>query len=83
MAESGIKGYSEAGADLWFGVVAPAGLPKAITETLNQKLVEALRSPDIRQPRSSPPSTSAVWRLSRTPSSTVGPKCGHESGYGS
>jgi tripartite-type tricarboxylate transporter receptor subunit TctC len=49
MAESGIKGYSEAGADLWFGVVAPAGLPKAITETLNQKLVEALRSPDIRQ----------------------------------
>jgi tripartite-type tricarboxylate transporter receptor subunit TctC len=49
MAESGIKGYSEAGADLWFGIVAPAGLPKAITETLNQKLIEALRSPDIRQ----------------------------------
>jgi tripartite-type tricarboxylate transporter receptor subunit TctC len=49
MAESGITGYSEAGADLWFGVVAPAGLPKAVTETLNQRLIEALRSPDIRQ----------------------------------
>ena len=49
MAESGIQGYSEAGADLWFGVVAPARLPPAITRTLNQKLVEALRSPEIRQ----------------------------------
>jgi tripartite-type tricarboxylate transporter receptor subunit TctC len=49
MAESGIKSYSEAGADLWFGIVAPAGLPKGITEILNQKLIESLRSPDIRQ----------------------------------
>jgi tripartite-type tricarboxylate transporter receptor subunit TctC len=49
MAESGIKGYSEAGADLWFGIVAPAGLPKPVTEKLNEKLIEALRSADIRQ----------------------------------
>ena len=49
MAESGIKGYSEAGADLWFGIVAPAAMPKAITETLNGKLIQALRSPEIRQ----------------------------------
>jgi tripartite-type tricarboxylate transporter receptor subunit TctC len=49
MDEAGIKGYSDAGADLWFGIVAPAGLPKPITEKLNQALVQALRSPDIRQ----------------------------------
>jgi tripartite-type tricarboxylate transporter receptor subunit TctC len=49
MAESGIQGYSDAGADLWFGVVAPARLPSSITRTLNEKLVEALRSPEIRQ----------------------------------
>ena len=49
MAESGIKGYSDAGADLWFGVVAPAGLPPSITGKLNEKLIEALRSPEIRQ----------------------------------
>jgi tripartite-type tricarboxylate transporter receptor subunit TctC len=49
MAESGVRGYSEAGADLWFGIVAPARLPKPITEKLNQALIEALRSPEIRQ----------------------------------
>jgi tripartite-type tricarboxylate transporter receptor subunit TctC len=49
MAESGVKGYSDAGADLWFGIIAPAGLPKAVTAKLNQSLVEALRAPDIRQ----------------------------------
>jgi tripartite-type tricarboxylate transporter receptor subunit TctC len=49
MAESGVKGYSDAGADLWFGIIAPAGLPKPVTARLNGALVEALRSPDIRQ----------------------------------
>jgi tripartite-type tricarboxylate transporter receptor subunit TctC len=49
MAESGIQGYSEAGADLWFGVVAPAGLARPIREKLNETLIEALRSQDIRQ----------------------------------
>jgi tripartite-type tricarboxylate transporter receptor subunit TctC len=49
MAESGIKGYSDAGADLWFGIVAPAGLDRSLARTLNQKLIEALRSPDIRE----------------------------------
>ncbi|MBV8030273.1 MAG: tripartite tricarboxylate transporter substrate binding protein [Betaproteobacteria bacterium] len=49
MAESGVKGYSEAGSDLWFGIVAPAGLPKEVTSKLNQALVTALRSPEIRQ----------------------------------
>ena len=49
MAESGIKGYSDAGADLWFGIVAPAGLPRSITQMLNAKLIEALRAPEMRQ----------------------------------
>ncbi len=49
MDEAGIKGYSDAGADLWFGIVAPAGLSKMITTKLNRTLIEALRSPDIRQ----------------------------------
>ncbi len=49
MEESGIKGYSDAGADLWFGIIAPAGLPRPVTARLNGALVQALRSPDIRQ----------------------------------
>ncbi len=49
MEESGIKGYNEAGSDLWFGIVGPAGIPKPIVRILNEKLIEALRSPDMRQ----------------------------------
>ena len=49
MAEAGIKGYSEAGSDLWFDIVAPAGLPAAITARLNQALIEAIRAPEMRQ----------------------------------
>ena len=48
MAESGISGYSEAGSDLWFGIVGPAGIPKPVVERLNAALVEAHRSPDVR-----------------------------------
>jgi tripartite-type tricarboxylate transporter receptor subunit TctC len=49
MDESGIKGFSEAGSDLWFGIVAPAGLPKATLKKLNESLISAIRSPEIRQ----------------------------------
>jgi tripartite-type tricarboxylate transporter receptor subunit TctC len=49
MAESGVKGYSEAGSDLWFGIVGPAGIPKPIVRKLNEKLIEALRSPEMRE----------------------------------
>ena len=49
MDESGVHGYAEAGSDLWFGVVGPAGIPKPIVQKLNEKLIEALRSPDMRQ----------------------------------
>jgi tripartite-type tricarboxylate transporter receptor subunit TctC len=49
MAESGVKGYSEAGSDLWFGIVGPAGIPRPIVRKLNEKLIEALRSPEMRE----------------------------------
>jgi len=49
MDESGVPGYNEAGSDLWFGIVGPAGIPKPIVQKLNQTLIEALRSPDMRQ----------------------------------
>jgi tripartite-type tricarboxylate transporter receptor subunit TctC len=49
MDESGVPGYNEAGSDLWFGIVGPAGIPKPIVQKLNAKLIEALRSPDMRE----------------------------------
>jgi len=49
MDESGVPGYNEAGSDLWFGVVGPAGIPKPIVQKLNAKLIEALRAPDMRE----------------------------------
>lgn len=49
MRESGIPGYSEAGSDLWFGVFAPAGTPKAIVDRLNRELVKALDAPEVRE----------------------------------
>ena len=49
MDEAGVAGYNEAGSDLWFGIVGPAGIPKPIVLLLNAKLIEALRAPDMRQ----------------------------------
>ncbi|MET0507816.1 MAG: tripartite tricarboxylate transporter substrate binding protein [Burkholderiaceae bacterium] len=49
MAESGVKGFSEAGSDLWFGIVGPAGIPKPIVAKLNESLIQAMRSPDLRE----------------------------------
>ncbi|MBC7803962.1 MAG: tripartite tricarboxylate transporter substrate binding protein [Candidatus Parcubacteria bacterium] len=49
MAESGVAGYSEAGSELWFGIVGPAGIPRPIVRKLNEKLIEALRAADMRQ----------------------------------
>jgi tripartite-type tricarboxylate transporter receptor subunit TctC len=49
MDESGVPGYNEAGSDLWFGIVGPAGIPKPIVQKLNEKLIEALRAPDMRE----------------------------------
>ena len=49
MAESGVQGFSEAGSDLWFGIVGPAGIPRPIVNRLNESLVTAMRSPALRE----------------------------------
>jgi tripartite-type tricarboxylate transporter receptor subunit TctC len=49
MDEAGVAGYNEAGSDLWFGIVGPAGIPRPIVLKLNEKLIEALRAPDMRE----------------------------------
>ena len=48
MAEAGLAGYTEAGSDLWFGIVGPAKIPPAIAAKLNQALIEAIRGPEMR-----------------------------------
>jgi tripartite-type tricarboxylate transporter receptor subunit TctC len=49
IGESGVKGFSDAGSDLWFGIVGPAGLSKPVVEKLNAKLIEAMRAPEVAQ----------------------------------
>ena len=49
MEEAGVPGYSAAGSDLWFGIMAPAGLPKSVAEQLQRELITVLRSPEMRQ----------------------------------
>lgn len=49
MKESGVVGYDEAGSDLWMGVFAPAGTPKAVVDRLNAEIVKAMRSPDVAE----------------------------------
>jgi tripartite-type tricarboxylate transporter receptor subunit TctC len=49
MGESGVPGYAEAGSNLWFGIVAPAGVPQPIVEKLNAELIRVLRSPAMRE----------------------------------
>jgi tripartite-type tricarboxylate transporter receptor subunit TctC len=39
--EAGVKGYDVAG---WFGVVAPAGTPRALIDRVNREIVQILRS---------------------------------------
>jgi tripartite-type tricarboxylate transporter receptor subunit TctC len=46
IAESGFPGY-EAGS--WYGILAPAGTPRAIIERLHDELVKALRQPAVSQ----------------------------------
>lgn len=49
MAESGVKGFTDVGSDLWFGIVGPAGIPKPEVDKLNRALIQAVRSPEIRE----------------------------------
>jgi tripartite-type tricarboxylate transporter receptor subunit TctC len=45
LAESGVKGYE---LEQWWGIVAPAGTPSAIVETLNGAFNKILADPEIR-----------------------------------
>ena len=44
MAESGFPGFH---ATAWFGLMAPAGTPRAIIDKLSAEAVNAIRSPDV------------------------------------
>ncbi len=46
IGEAGVKGYA---VDAWFGLVAPAGVPKDIAAKLNAATVNALHSADVKQ----------------------------------
>ena len=46
IGESGVKGYA---VDAWFGLVAPAGVPKDIVARINTVTVNALKSADVKQ----------------------------------
>ncbi len=46
IAESGVPGYESVG---WFGLVAPAGVPRDIITRLNAEVVRILQLPDVRE----------------------------------
>lgn len=46
VAESGVPGYDTSG---WFGVVTPAGTPRAISERLNAEMVKGIMAADARE----------------------------------
>jgi tripartite-type tricarboxylate transporter receptor subunit TctC len=46
VAESGLKDFDVTG---WYGVVAPAGTPRAIVNRLNADILRALETPDVKQ----------------------------------
>src|SRR5439155_24267856 len=46
MAESGFPGFE---ATVWFGLLAPAGTPSTIVETVHRETVKILALPDLRE----------------------------------
>jgi tripartite-type tricarboxylate transporter receptor subunit TctC len=46
IAESGVPGYETAS---WYGMLAPAGTPRAIIERLNREIVKILFVPELRK----------------------------------
>jgi tripartite-type tricarboxylate transporter receptor subunit TctC len=46
VAESGVAGYEVSG---WFGLLAPAGTPKAVVDALYTALSEILKQPDVQK----------------------------------
>ena len=56
IAEAGLPGYE---ATQWFGVLAPAGTPRAIIDRLHQEIARIVRAPEMRE-RLSTEGTEAV-----------------------
>ena len=48
-AETGVKGLERFEADQWYGVVAPAGVPRDIVVRLNQLVQASVNSPEVRE----------------------------------
>ena len=46
IAESGYPGFEAVG---WFGLIAPARLPKPIVTRLNNEVIKAINTPDVRE----------------------------------
>ena len=46
VAESGLPGY-EAGS--WYGIIAPAGVPRGVILRLNKEITSVLGTPDFRE----------------------------------
>lgn len=46
VAEAGLPGYEAVG---WFGLMAPAGTPKAVLDRINRDVNQVLKSPAIRE----------------------------------
>jgi tripartite-type tricarboxylate transporter receptor subunit TctC len=46
VAESALPGYEYSG---WAGLLAPAGVPKAIVQRMNHEIVEIVNTPEIRR----------------------------------
>jgi tripartite-type tricarboxylate transporter receptor subunit TctC len=46
VAESGIPGYD---ASTWYGIIAPAGVPRAVIARLNREIVAVLAMPEFRE----------------------------------
>jgi len=42
-------GYPKVSVSLWFGVLAPAGTPRAAIEKLNREIVRVLEAADVRE----------------------------------
>ncbi len=46
IAEAGVPGYESV---QWFGMLVPAGTPRAIIDRLHQEITRALRTPDMKE----------------------------------
>ncbi len=46
IAESGVPGYE---ADLWYGIMAPAGTAREVVQRLNQVFARALAAPEVQE----------------------------------